>query len=77
MPQRGMPGQEAQQQLLCTTPPSCSGEVRFMLSGEISAIYRGDGRTRKVRHLLYAPTFAAADHITAALSKAGHHPMGA
>ena len=43
-----------------------------MLSAEISTIYRGGDRTRKVHHLLYAPTFEAADHITAALSKIGN-----
>ena len=37
------------------TPASCAGTVRFMLSVEISTIYRRDDRTRKVHHLLYAP----------------------
>ncbi|MGH3159537.1 MAG: UvrD-helicase domain-containing protein, partial [Streptosporangiaceae bacterium] len=43
-----------------------------MLSVEISTIYRRDDRTRKVHHLLYAPTFEAADRITTALSKIGN-----
>ena len=43
-----------------------------MLSAEISTIYRGGERTRKVHHLLYAPTFEAADRITQALSKIGN-----
>jgi DNA helicase-2/ATP-dependent DNA helicase PcrA len=43
-----------------------------MLSAEISTIYRGDERTRKVHHLLYVPTFGAAGRITAALSKVGN-----
>ncbi len=55
-----------------TLPPSCGQQVRFMLSAEISTIYRGGDRTRKVHHLLYAPTFGAADRITAALSKVGN-----
>ena len=54
------------------SPQSCRQQVRFMLSAEISTIYRGGDRTRKVHHLLYAPTFAAADRITAALSKIGN-----
>src|SRR4029077_2372174 len=54
------------------TPASCAGTVRFMLSVEISTIYRRDERTRKVHHLLYAPDFAAAGRITAALSKIGN-----
>ena len=43
-----------------------------MLSLEISTIYRRDERTRKVHHLLYAPSFEAADRITAALAKIGN-----
>src|SRR5215471_14673113 len=55
-----------------TLPPSCTAEIRFLLSTEISTIYRRDGATRKVHHLLYAPTFEAADTITAALAKVGN-----
>ena len=39
---------------------------------EISTIYRRGERTRKVHHLLYAPSFEAADRITAALAKIGN-----
>ena len=44
-------------------------DVRLL---EISTIYRRDDRTRKVHHLLYAPSFEAADRITAALAKIGN-----
>jgi DNA helicase-2/ATP-dependent DNA helicase PcrA len=54
------------------TPASCARPVRFMLSVEISTIYRRADRTRKVHHLLYAPEFEAADRITKALSKIGN-----
>src|ERR1700727_929588 len=53
-------------------PASCAGTVRFMLSVEISTIYRRDERTRKVHHLIYAPSFEAADKITEALAKIGN-----
>jgi PHP family Zn ribbon phosphoesterase len=53
-------------------PPSCAAEIRFLLSTEISTIYKRDGATRKVHHLLYAPTFEAAGAITAALAKVGN-----
>ena len=46
--------------------------MRFLLSAEISTIYKRDGVTRKVHHLLYAPTFEAAGAITAALAKVGN-----
>jgi len=65
-------GKDAERRLRRTSSPSCGGEVRFMLSAEISTIYRGGERTRKVHHLLYAPTFQAADRITQALSKIGN-----
>ncbi len=55
-----------------TSPPSNGQSIRFMLSVEISTIYRRADRTRKVHHLLYAPTFAAADRITAALARIGN-----
>ncbi len=54
------------------SPPSCPRPVRFMLSTEISTIYRAGDRTRKVHHLLYAPTLDAAATITAALAKIGN-----
>jgi ATP-dependent DNA helicase UvrD/PcrA len=63
---------ELEQRLTRDTPASCAGTVRFMLSVEISTIYRRDERTRKVHHLLYAPSFEAADRITAALAKIGN-----
>ncbi len=54
------------------SPAACAGPVRFMLSVEISTIYRRDERTRKVHHLLYAPSFEAADRITAGLAAIGN-----
>jgi hypothetical protein len=45
-------------------------------SPPISTIYRGGDQTRKVHHLLYAPTFEAADRITTALGKIGNRASG-
>ena len=59
-------------QLRRNSPPTCDQPVRFMLSTEISTIYRAGERTRKVHHLLYAPTLEAAGKITAALAKVGN-----
>jgi DNA helicase-2/ATP-dependent DNA helicase PcrA len=63
---------DLEQQMKRETPASCLRPVRFMLSVEISTIYRRGDRTRKVHHLLYAPEFEAADRITKALSKIGN-----
>ncbi|MUL41857.1 AAA family ATPase [Streptomonospora sp. PA3] len=43
-----------------------------MLSVEISTIYKRGERTRKVHHLLYAPTMEAAEAITADLARIGN-----
>ncbi len=64
------PGLQAE--LARTSPGSCDPQVRFLLSAEISTIYRRDGMTRKVHHLLYAPTFEAASQISASLAKIGN-----
>ncbi len=63
---------ELERRLLRDSPASCAGTIRFMLSVEISTIYRRGERTRKVHHLIYAPSFDAADRITAALAKIGN-----
>jgi uncharacterized protein (TIGR00375 family) len=55
-----------------TLPPVCRQPVRFLLSVEISTIYKKGERTRKVHHLLYSPSFEAAERITAALAKIGN-----
>ena len=63
---------DLERRLLRDSPATCAGSVRFMLSVEISTIYRREERTRKVHHLLYAPSFEAADRITQALAKVGN-----
>lgn len=44
---------------------------RFLLSGEVSCIYRKHDKTRRVHLLIYAPSFDAADGIANDLSKRG------
>ena len=63
---------DLQRELRRAVPAACEQPVRFMLSVEISTIYRRDERTRKVHHLIYAPTFEAANRITASLAKIGN-----
>src|SRR3954451_14725627 len=47
-------------------------KAKFMLSVEISTIYKRDDRTRKVHHLIYMPGFAAAGKFNAALGRIGN-----
>jgi uncharacterized protein (TIGR00375 family) len=63
---------ELEKRLVRDSPASCAGPIRFMLSVEISSIYRRAERTRKVHNLIYAPSFDAADRITADLAKIGN-----
>jgi DNA helicase-2/ATP-dependent DNA helicase PcrA len=53
-------------------PPSCRGPVRFMLTVEISTIYKRAERTRKVHHLLYVPDLEAAGRINRRLERIGN-----
>jgi uncharacterized protein (TIGR00375 family) len=51
---------------------SCQADVRFLLSAEISCIYRRHDRTRKVHLVLLAPDFMTALRINTALSAIGN-----
>ncbi|MGI9301951.1 MAG: UvrD-helicase domain-containing protein, partial [Gammaproteobacteria bacterium] len=53
-------------------PPSCHGTTRFMLSVEISTIYKKGEKTRKIHHLIYAPTIEKAEQISRRLEKIGN-----
>lgn len=53
-------------------PPACRAPVRFMLTVEISNIYKRLGRVRKVHNVLFAPSFEAAKHIQARLDAIGN-----
>ena len=51
---------------------SASAAARFMLSVEISTIYKKFDKTRKIHHLIYTPDFAAADRVIGRLSRIGN-----
>lgn len=53
-------------------PKACQAKVRFLLSAEISTIYKDAGRTRKVHHVICVPSFEAADAIAQKLGKIGN-----
>lgn len=46
--------------------------VRFLLSAEISSIYKRGGATRKVHNLLYLPDFASVEKLNARLAGIGN-----
>jgi uncharacterized protein (TIGR00375 family) len=53
-------------------PKACRGEVRFMLTAEISNIYSRLGKVRKVHNLIFSPSIAAARKIQARLETIGN-----
>jgi len=55
-----------------TLPPACRRPVSFMLSTEISTIYKKGEKTRKIHHLIYAADLDAADRLAASLGRIGN-----
>ena len=53
-------------------PAACSSDVLFMLSAEISSIYRKEGKTRKIHSIIFVPDVSDAARLNAALSKIGN-----
>lgn len=49
-----------------------SSPVRFVVSGEISSIYKKNGKTRKVHNVLLLPGLEAADRLSRELEKIGN-----
>lgn len=68
---------DAEQDIARRLPPRLAAgaetdPVRFMLSVEISTIYKRDDRTRKVHHLIYLPDLDAVARFNAALGRIGN-----
>ncbi len=63
---------EIEQAIARTLPPPCTTRARFMLSVEISTIYKKGEKTRKIHHLIYAPDFATVDRISDRLARIGN-----
>ena len=53
-------------------PPACRREVRFLLSVEISSIYKKNGRTRKVHNLVMLPNLERAEAFNRRLGAIGN-----
>jgi len=52
--------------------PVPAAPLRFMLSAEISCIYKRHGQVRKVHNLLYVPDFESAERVSARLASIGN-----
>ena len=53
-------------------PASCRGPVRFIFQTEISTIYKKNGKTRKVHHLILLPDFNSAHKLISRLERIGN-----
>ncbi len=53
-------------------PASCPGPARFLLSGEISCIYKKNGKTRKVHNLILMPDMASVLRLNEKLDRIGN-----
>jgi DNA helicase-2/ATP-dependent DNA helicase PcrA len=53
-------------------PASCLGQTLFVPSGEISCIYKKNGLTRKVHHLILMPDMNAVERLNERLERIGN-----
>lgn len=53
-------------------PESCKSEVLFLLSAEISCIYKKNGKTRKIHCLVFMPDMASVARLNLTLSRIGN-----
>ncbi len=60
------------QELVLPNQVQGSAAPRFVLSSEISCIYKKGGRTRKVHHVILLPSIAAADVLSHKLEAIGN-----
>ena len=63
---------EYEKEIKGKVPSSCISKTLFILSGEISCIYKKDGKTRKIHHLILMPGFDSVDKLNRALDRIGN-----
>lgn len=63
---------ELQKKVTSLVHPSCRAEQKFMLTSEISTIFKRNGKCYRVHSILLAPDFIAVEKITQELAKIGN-----
>ena len=53
-------------------PPACRNDIRFILTSEISCIYKKNGKTRKIHVVIFAQDFSVVKKINSILEKIGN-----
>lgn len=56
----------------CDVPAACRAPVRFVITGEVSSIYKRGGKVRKVHSVILLPSFEAAGKLNTRLSQVGN-----
>ncbi|PKU22729.1 UvrD-helicase domain-containing protein [Telmatospirillum siberiense] len=64
--------QEIRDEIGKTLPAACRNDVRFLLTTEISTIYKKGDKTRKVHHLVCLPDLDAVDRLAGKLARIGN-----
>ena len=63
---------EAQKAADQDVPDACRAPVRFIVTGEISSIYKRGGRVRKVHSIIVLPSLEVAERVNAKLGEIGN-----
>jgi DNA helicase II / ATP-dependent DNA helicase PcrA len=63
---------DAQRRADQEVPVACRAPIRFVVSGEISSIYKRDGRVRKVHNIILLPSLEAAERLNVKLGQIGN-----
>jgi len=63
---------QLQKEISPQVSPSCRSKTRFLLSGEISCIYKKRGRTRKLHHLILMPDMSSVIRFNERLDRIGN-----
>ncbi len=63
---------EYAKQVQSEVPAACKGEVRFILSGEISNIYKKGEQVRKIHNVVFFPSIEVAEKFQSTLEKIGN-----
>jgi uncharacterized protein (TIGR00375 family) len=61
-----------EQEINAKVPAACQAPVRFILSGEISCIYKRGGQTRKIHNLILMPGFPELEELNRKLNRIGN-----
>ncbi len=60
------------QSVLAEVPAACRSQVHFLLSGEISSIYKKDGEVRKVHNVVFFPSLESVQKFQNRLERIGN-----